>query len=85
MLSLLLPCPGPLGPWAPGLGIRIQATRYHEFMTAQMDHGEAGCPSVEQPSLYSDWASFWGSRDAHWGISDIEILKRWMMGIAASG
>jgi hypothetical protein len=54
-------------------------------MTAQMDHGEAGCPSVEQPSLYSDWASFWGSRDAHWGISDIEILKRWMMGIAASG
>ncbi len=29
--------------------------RYHEFLAAQLDHGEAGCPSVEQPSLYSDW------------------------------
>lgn len=33
-----------------------QVMRYHEFLAAQLDHGEAGCPSVEQPSLYSDWA-----------------------------
>eukprot|EP00434_Breviolum_minutum_P025158 symbB.v1.2.022225.t1/scaffold1961.1/size94642/1 len=29
-----------------------EAMRYHEFLAAQLDHGEAGCPSVEQPSLY---------------------------------
>ena len=30
-----------------------EVMRYHEFLAAQLDHGEAGCPSVEQPSLYS--------------------------------
>eukprot|EP00438_Fugacium_kawagutii_P024677 Skav230604 [mRNA] locus=scaffold168:143922:145454:- [translate_table: standard] len=52
-----------------------EATRYHEFMTAQADHGEAGCPSLEQPSLYRASARSRNFGHLHFVDQAFEVLE----------